>query len=106
MPVRRLTVSAVSHSFPTRRSSDLGGDPAGRVAVHRRVAVAAHRDDEPLDLHLGRGLAHDRLGAPDDIERLVRRKSTRLNSSHGYITYAVFCMQKKSKKWMYAYRRH
>src|SRR5687768_17907333 len=26
------------------------------------------------------------------------RKSTRLNSSHGYTSYAVFCLKKKSKK--------
>src|SRR2546422_3483252 len=26
------------------------------------------------------------------------RKSTRLNSSHGYISYAVFCLKKKKKK--------
>src|ERR1041385_9367313 len=26
------------------------------------------------------------------------RKSTRLNSSHGYISYAVFCLKKKHKK--------
>src|SRR2546429_3791948 len=26
----------------------------------------------------------------------VDRKSTRLNSSHGYISYAVFCLKKKS----------
>src|SRR5687768_18052918 len=26
------------------------------------------------------------------------RKSTRLNSSHGYISYAVFCLKKKIKK--------
>src|SRR5687768_18186253 len=26
------------------------------------------------------------------------RKSTRLNSSHGYISYAVFCLKKKTKK--------
>src|SRR2546422_11647962 len=32
--------------------------------------------------------------------RCVRRdrKSTRLNSSHGYISYAVFCLKKKKKK--------
>src|SRR2546429_1669671 len=28
---------------------------------------------------------------------LVDRKSTRLNSSHGYISYAVFCLKKKSR---------
>src|SRR2546429_5299736 len=29
------------------------------------------------------------------------RKSTRLNSSHGYISYAVFCLKKKNKKFIY-----
>src|SRR2546422_3926586 len=28
------------------------------------------------------------------------RKSTRLNSSHGYISYAVFCLKKKNKEWI------
>src|SRR5205809_3651734 len=41
---------------------------------------------------------------PSQVERLERdidtlnaadRKSTRLNSSHGYISYAVFCLKKK-----------
>src|SRR6266550_4058302 len=31
-------------------------------------------------------------------EDLGDRKSTRLNSSHGYISYAVFCLKKKKKK--------
>src|SRR5687768_18504992 len=30
--------------------------------------------------------------------RRLDRKSTRLNSSHGYISYAVFCLKKKKKK--------
>src|SRR2546422_9881402 len=30
--------------------------------------------------------------------RAQDRKSTRLNSSHGYISYAVFCLKKKKKK--------
>src|SRR3989449_2177980 len=38
---------------------------------------------------------------PDRRLRRVRhlgdRKSTRLNSSHGYISYAVFCLKKKKK---------
>src|SRR2546429_7350129 len=29
---------------------------------------------------------------------LLDRKSTRLNSSHGYISYAVFCLKKKLRK--------
>src|SRR2546422_7776621 len=31
-------------------------------------------------------------------EARADRKSTRLNSSHGYISYAVFCLKKKTKK--------
>src|SRR6266436_174404 len=32
------------------------------------------------------------------LRRTLDRKSTRLNSSHGYISYAVFCLKKKKKK--------
>src|SRR5687768_18111360 len=32
------------------------------------------------------------------LSLLTDRKSTRLNSSHGYISYAVFCLKKKKKK--------
>src|SRR2546422_2362561 len=32
--------------------------------------------------------------------RVEDRKSTRLNSSHGYISYAVFCLKKKKQKNM------
>src|SRR5687768_18210149 len=32
------------------------------------------------------------------LQRLPDRKSTRLNSSHGYISYAVFCLKKKNTK--------
>src|SRR5687768_18130009 len=32
------------------------------------------------------------------LRRKADRKSTRLNSSHGYISYAVFCLKKKKKK--------
>src|ERR1041385_5783894 len=32
------------------------------------------------------------------ITTQVERKSTRLNSSHGYISYAVFCLKKKNTK--------
>src|SRR4030042_5451569 len=31
----------------------------------------------------------------DDADLVLDRKSTRLNSSHGYISYAVFCLKKK-----------
>src|SRR2546422_8204920 len=37
------------------------------------------------------------IGANVEIRR-QDRKSTRLNSSHGYISYAVFCLKKKKKQ--------
>src|SRR3989449_3432693 len=39
------------------------------------------------------------VGFPGVVRRgvTVDRKSTRLNSSHGYISYAVFCLKKKKK---------
>src|SRR2546422_6048912 len=43
---------------------------------------------------------HDQPGAEWNGHRRIDedRKSTRLNSSHGYISYAVFCLKKKKKK--------
>src|SRR3989449_4393467 len=39
-----------------------------------------------------------RAGRELQVYRLTGdRKSTRLNSSHGYISYAVFCLKKKKK---------
>src|SRR2546422_64912 len=38
-----------------------------------------------------------RPGRPPSFVVRLDRKSTRLNSSHGYISYAVFCLKKKSK---------
>src|SRR5687768_17844478 len=45
----------------------------------------------------------DRVDLVDDDgarlrKRRADRKSTRLNSSHGYISYAVFCLKKKNRK--------
>src|SRR2546422_2295281 len=44
---------------------------------------------------------HAPLAEADEAAGLAEgedRKSTRLNSSHGYISYAVFCLKKKKKK--------
>src|SRR5256884_2244626 len=41
---------------------------------------------------------------PRENSPIVDRKSTRLNSSHGYISYAVFCLKKK--KYRYRGRHH
>src|SRR2546429_4101520 len=45
------------------------------------------------------GLLYWSQGRGTKAERLpLDRKSTRLNSSHGYISYAVFCLKKKKKR--------
>src|SRR5205085_6364468 len=44
------------------------------------------------------GRRHPRAQAGDRQGRLRDRKSTRLNSSHSQISYAVFCLKKKKKK--------
>src|SRR5699024_12769296 len=62
------------HSFPTRRSSDL-------VAIWVATYFVA-------------GMVLD-AGTHDTTDR-IDRKSTRLNSSHVSISYAVFCLKKKN----------
>src|SRR5687768_18412602 len=39
-----------------------------------------------------------RIYAMDISAKRLDRKSTRLNSSHGYISYAVFCLKKKTPR--------
>src|SRR2546422_8393238 len=58
-----------------------------------RPVRAPRGDDEVLGKR--RGLDHEGV-VPHAGHR--DRKSTRLNSSHGYISYAVFCLKKKKKK--------
>src|SRR3989449_1579671 len=44
--------------------------------------------------------------APASIPPNADRKSTRLNSSHGYISYAVFCLKKKKQQTTMPYSTH
>src|SRR5687768_17635232 len=78
--------------FRSRAREDPEGDlPLGR-GVH---GVAAPRRPPPERLHRG-GLRQGlRVPARRDRQGREDRKSTRLNSSHGYISYAVFCLKKK-----------
>src|SRR5205814_8672275 len=80
------------HSFPTRRSSDLR---AQELPMRRRLLAA-----RILDAVFERGFRADQ-DLPGFLRALgiaVDRKSTRLNSSHLGISYAVFCLKKKKKK--------
>src|SRR5438034_10380571 len=76
-------------SFPTRRSSDLV--PSGQVGLLRHAAAGGH---EQLNGGIGEVLA-DLVVRPIPPVKPVDRKSTRLNSSHTVISYAVFCLKKK-----------
>src|SRR3989449_8337523 len=48
----------------------------------------------------GAAIEHSSLVQHEQLQQgeLLDRKSTRLNSSHGYISYAVFCLKKKKKQ--------
>src|SRR5205809_8110925 len=77
------------------------------LSLHDALPIC---DRRPLQHHLTvepRGRQGGVAGQPAEVvaERLLvdvadlhrDRKSTRLNSSHGYISYAVFCLKKKNK---------
>src|SRR2546422_4086999 len=61
-----------------------------------RDAWTKHLNPAPGGRHHGE--MHTDLSGNATIWWIEDRKSTRLNSSHGYISYAVFCLKKKKKK--------
>src|SRR5205807_9505844 len=68
------------------------------LKMERRARAAAHgRDGVVIDEERGGSPVTGRLGAAVE-QRMRDRKSTRLNSSHLVISYAVFCLKKKKKK--------
>src|SRR5690606_40074676 len=83
-------------SFPTRRSSDLTGRAAFLQLGLRRL-VHFHRAHELRRQQRIADAAPDvvPLAQHEPIRRPEDRKSTRLNSSHVKISYAVFCLKKK-----------
>src|SRR5439155_24540828 len=90
------------HSFPTRRSSDLWLTYSGSYWSSRHSALSQINRDNVG--HLALRWIHQLEGASDCVEvspvvrkgiMFVDRKSTRLNSSHVAISYAVFCLKKK-----------
>src|SRR5206468_11288928 len=76
------------HSFPTRRSSDLflrGNKTARGAAEQDRLQPSRSTDTARHFNDVSNGRERE------------DRKSTRLNSSHDQISYAVFCLKKKKK---------
>src|SRR5256884_6759095 len=68
----------------------------------------AAADDEPGTLEHLQMLRDRRLAHAEGLRELHHpdRKSTRLNSSHGYISYAVFCLKKKQHSKMLSTNRN
>src|SRR5207244_5861106 len=93
-------------SFPTRRSSDLLRCACGwshsAVPLHRVASVAFEHeqsDNFTPEQRKQRAMTRilDRFRDPSTYAQTIRaigtdRKSTRLNSSHQIISYAVFCL--------------
>src|SRR2546422_4877903 len=74
------------------RSQPVGAIPARLCCLGGAAVAGRHRGLPP------RGRPRPLGGAVvPRVRRLGDRKSTRLNSSHGYISYAVFCLKKKKK---------
>src|SRR5207247_10761213 len=92
-------------AFPTRRSSDLwqlrGSQGYGAVHFSPNGKWLAAGGGTLLDVDTGRVFQQLSprsyvLGFSPDSS--LDRKSTRLNSSHEWISYAVFCLKKKKSK--------
>src|SRR5437868_12635112 len=80
------------HSFPTRRSSDLQHRARAGDAVEPTLRVGQRAEAQFVPA------AQPYPRFANQGERGLDRKSTRLNSSHVSISYAVFCLKKKKKR--------
>src|SRR5207249_12264608 len=85
------------HSFPTRRSSDLTALRTHWRFYHRKSSTwlfpSNYRKDRPIDTKTV-WYACQKAAQRAGLQKRDR-KSTRLNSSHVSISYAVFCLKKK-----------
>src|SRR5438034_5406417 len=69
-----------------------------RLERHLHLHLPVVLDELPPDLGVAlRNEVHP-LEGDTEVRRQLDRKSTRLNSSHTVISYAVFCLKKKKKK--------
>src|SRR5438874_6632873 len=80
------------HSFPTRRSSDLPHQHG-----HRDGVLAQDQHLRAVGVAEGVQRVHNAVLQGQLVDEGLDRKSTRLNSSHVEISYAVFCLKKKKK---------
>src|SRR5690349_23216351 len=90
---QRYGVQRELHSFPTRRSSDLADGWLPLFFVPERTQEA-----------FGAALAAGQAKRDPALGPLERSEGTRLNSSHVEISYAVFCLKKKTNAYGCAVR--
>src|SRR5207249_12339463 len=84
------------HSFPTRRSSDLFAGDSLRATVEARYLFGAPMARAAVSwVARQQPISPWALRIPGAEGYYLDRKSTRLNSSHVSISYAVFCLKKK-----------
>src|SRR5690625_8046839 len=83
-------------SFPTRRSSDLS-PPADPQALRASVVAPAAASTVVNRRTIPPTSSSWYMRVNTHVET-IDRKSTRLNSSHVAISYAVFCLKKKKEK--------
>src|SRR3712207_7979914 len=85
--------------YTTLFRSGAGAELAQRPERQRAQAAdgALLEPGGPLALQLAGGEPVDRQAPVEHLARALDRKSTRLNSSHANISYAVFCLKKKKK---------
>src|SRR2546422_5129337 len=86
----RSTLFPYTTLFRSRLRALRGHD--GRSVRQPRGQALQHERSDGDDAHTVRWENLLPGGSEED------RKSTRLNSSHGYISYAVFCLKKKKKR--------
>src|SRR3712207_8548745 len=89
----RSTLFPYTTLFRSHQRRVLGEHVAARGLVDRDGRDVGVMADAPLQR--GCRLAHRPRDVGVDVED---RKSTRLNSSHANISYAVFCLKKKNNK--------
>src|SRR2546422_1971931 len=77
------------------RSPQLQVRQASVKAIKAQMNLADHHANLTLDSEFANAFVRARSEVNLTGQVHLDRKSTRLNSSHGYISYAVFCLKKK-----------